>query len=76
VPILFEERIAKEQIRQHRDRLYVFGDNLVQKGYGSLVRVCRDEPNAVGVPTNRAPSMAPGAFFTNSDRSCGRELGL
>jgi hypothetical protein len=32
MPILFEENITRGQVRRNSDRLYVFGDNLEQKG--------------------------------------------
>jgi hypothetical protein len=67
VPIVFQERITREEVRTHRDRVYVFGDNLEKRGLGGLARECRGEPNAIGVPTKREPSMAPGAFFTKSE---------
>lgn len=46
--------------------LFVYGDNLLGRGKGGQA-VIRDEPNAVGIPTKRAPSMAEGAFFLDKD---------
>ena len=67
MPVVFQDRITRAGIRQHPDRLYVFGDNLAGKGYGGLAAQCRGEPNAIGVPTKKAPSMTEGSFFTNAD---------
>ena len=67
MPILLQDRITRDELRRNPDRLYVFGDNLEQKGLGGLARECRGEPNAVGIPTKRAPSMEPGAFFQDAD---------
>jgi hypothetical protein len=53
-------------LRQHPDKLFVFGDNL--KRYGKRGQaVIRDVPNAFGVPTKRHPSIAPWAFFSDKD---------
>ncbi len=67
MPVLFQERITRAEIRKHRDRLYVFGDNLERKGYGGQARECRGEPNAIGIPTKQAPSMRESAFFSDAD---------
>jgi len=66
MPIIRVHRYARADLRaNHPWRLYVFGDNLAQTGYGGQARECRDEPNAVGIPTKVAPSMAAGAFLTD-----------
>ncbi len=67
MPIVFEERITRTEIRKHPERIYVFGDNLRKRGFGGLARECRGEPNAIGIPTKRAPSMQEGAFFSDAD---------
>ncbi len=67
MPLLFQQRITRAELRRNPDRLYVFGDNLERIGYGGLARECRGEPNAIGVPTKRASSMDYAAFFTNED---------
>ncbi len=60
-------------LRQHRDKVFVFGDNLLRSGKAGQA-VIRSESNAFGVPTKRLPSMGPGAFF--SDRPDEREAVL
>ena len=66
--VIFREYIAHKGIRAHPDRLYGFGDNhLERKGYGGQARECRGEPNAIGIPTKRAPSMKENAFFSDAD---------
>jgi hypothetical protein len=67
MPVLFQEHITRAEIRKHRDRLYVCGDNRERKGYGGQARECRGEPNAIGIPTKRAPSMRESAFFLDAD---------
>ena len=78
MPIVTVERYTRPEIRANRDRLYVFGDNLVRAGgrpdasgwsnpKAGQAAACRDEPNAVGIPTKRLPSMEERAFFTDDD---------
>jgi hypothetical protein len=67
MPVPFQERIIRAEIRKRPDRLYVFGDNLERKVYGGQARECRGEPNAIGIPTKRAPSMRKSAFFSDAD---------
>lgn len=47
--------------------LWVFGDNLQGHGLGGQAAEMRGEPNAIGIPTKHAPSMAPAAFLTDDD---------
>ncbi|MFZ3481990.1 hypothetical protein [Sphingomonas sp. 3-13AW] len=78
MPIVTVERYTRSEIRAHREHLYVFGDNLARAGgapdangwsnpKAGQAAACRNEPNAVGIPTKRAPSMKEDAFFTDAD---------
>lgn len=55
-----------ENVKNNPDKLFIFGDNLQQKGKGGQA-VIRDEPNAFGVPTKKLPSMGNNAFFTDTE---------
>lgn len=59
--------ITREQVRNHPNVYYIFGDNLEEKGYGGQAAAMRGEPNAIGIPTKRSPSMNPDAFYSDSD---------
>lgn len=61
---LVEAHLTVELLRSNPDRIYVFGDNLLRRGTAGQAAV-RGEPNAFGIPTKRAPSMAPTAFFSD-----------
>ena len=51
-----------EHIQEHPDWIFVFGDNL--QGWGKAGQaIIRNEPNTLGVPTKRKPSMNQDAFF-------------
>ncbi|MEN3238250.1 hypothetical protein PUR29_32910 [Methylobacterium ajmalii] len=67
MPIIREPRITRQMVREHPDRLFVFGDNLARVGYGGQAREMRDEPNAVGIPTKKLPTMTENAFFSDAD---------
>jgi hypothetical protein len=67
MPIQRMKRIARATIRDNPDWLFVFGDNLTGTGYGGQAREARGEPNAIGVPTKRKPTMERDAFFTDAD---------
>lgn len=62
---MFEYRdyISREMIQNEKDTLFVFGDNIIGKGFGGQARDMRGEPNSVGIPTKWAPDMDPQHFF-------------
>lgn len=49
--IVQKEWYTTEQIRKDRNVLFLFGDNAEREGTGGQAKVCRHEPNAVGVIT-------------------------
>lgn len=59
--------ITRQNLKDNPRTLYVFGDNLQEVGHGGQAASMRGEPNALGIPTKRSPSMAPRAFFTDAD---------
>jgi ribA/ribD-fused uncharacterized protein len=62
-----EPVVRRAMLRAEPDTLFVFGDNMRRAGMGGQAAEMRGEPNAVGIPTKVAPSMAPDAFFTDAD---------
>jgi hypothetical protein len=67
MPIIRQQWIRREDLRINRERLYVFGDNIAEQGFGGQAKEMRGEPNAVGVPTKWAPDNDPDSFFRDSD---------
>jgi hypothetical protein len=63
----YEKHITRQMLRDNPETLFVFGDNLLQAGYGGQAKEMRGESNAVGIPTKHRPDMADDAFFTNND---------
>ena len=62
-----EMHVTRSYIQAHRSWLFVYGDNLVRRGYGGQAKECRGEPNTLGIPTKHYPSMEKKAFFTDED---------
>lgn len=63
----YQELILRQDLLDNPQRLYVFGDNLARRGMGGQAYHMRGEPNSIGIPTKRRPSMAESAFFTDDD---------
>ncbi len=59
--------ISRIDLKSNRDTFYVFGDNMLFKGYGGQAREMRGEPNAIGIPTKWRPDLRPDAFFRDRD---------
>lgn len=48
--------------------MFIFGDNTLNRGKGGQA-IIRDEPNAFGIPTKKAPSCNSGAYFNDQEFS-------
>lgn len=65
MPVIRQAWIVRDDLKNNRDRVYVFGDNMVRQGYGGQAKEMRGEPNAFGVPTKWAPGNDELDFFTD-----------
>jgi len=54
--------ITREYLRENRNHIFVFGDNLLRKGKGGAA-VLRDEPNTYGFITKKFPDMKTESFY-------------
>lgn len=59
--------IKRDELVRNRDKIYLFGDNLKQIGKGGMAAEMRGEPNAIGIPTKKVPSMVDSAFFSDTE---------
>jgi len=57
--------ITRSDLRNNLGTYYVFGDNMLRKGYGGQAAQMRGEPNAIGIPTKYAPGIKEEDYFTN-----------
>lgn len=65
--VVLSNFISRADLRANRDALFVFGDNVKERGFGGQAKEMRGEPNAVGIPTKWKPAMDEAAFFSDSD---------
>jgi len=63
--VLTMKWITRSFVREHRDRIFLFGDNLARQGFGGQAAAMRGEPNVVGIPTKKLPTKSENAFFTD-----------
>jgi len=54
--------ITREYLRSNPSHIFVFGDNLLRKGKGGAAEL-RDEPNARGFITKKAPNNETESFY-------------
>lgn len=73
MPIIVQKAwYTRAQLQSQPSDLFAWGDNLARVGGKNNPRsgqayACRDEPNAVGIPTKLRPSMDADAFFSDAD---------
>jgi hypothetical protein len=73
MPIIVQKAwYTREQLQSQPNDLFAWGDNLARVGGKNNPKsgqafACRDEPNAVGIPSKLRPSMDTDAFFTDRD---------
>jgi hypothetical protein len=67
MPVVKQDQIRRRDLLDNQDTLYVFGDNMVRRGFGGQAREMRGEPNAVGIPTKWAPTMMDSDMFRDAD---------
>jgi uncharacterized phage-like protein YoqJ len=65
--IEIRERITRQDLRAEPDKIFLFGDNLKQAGYGGQAKEMRGEKNAAGIPTKKEPNNKAESFFTDKE---------
>jgi hypothetical protein len=74
MPLLFQKRVSRDDLRANPDVLYVFGDNTHRVGMGGQAGEMRGEPNAIGVCTKLRPTNEGNAFFSDKDFDAYKKL--
>lgn len=67
ITILRLKYITRRFVKTNPDKLFLFGDNLEQRGFGGQAAAMRGEPNAIGIPTKKKPYLSDDAFFSDSE---------
>jgi len=55
--------ISEEDLDKHSDWIFVFGDNLIRRGYGGAARL-RDHAQSYGFITKKYPDWRESSFYT------------
>lgn len=69
MPLITVDFYTRNQIQATPDRLYIFGDNFAERGFGGQAKEARGEPNSIGIPTKRYPTFADNAYLKDEDLS-------
>lgn len=70
--IEIREHIRREDVRAEPDKIFLFGDNLKQSGFGGQAKEMRGEVNARGIPTKKEPANRETSFFTDKEFSANK----
>ena len=63
---IFNGYWTRKDVKDNKDSLFVYGDNDI--GVGSKGQaIIRNEPNAVGIPTKKVPSMVNSAYYRDEE---------
>lgn len=65
--IEYMKYITRKIVQSNPNKIFLFGDNLLKRGYGGQAKEMRGEPNSIGIPTKKKPSLTPGSFFTDDE---------
>lgn len=64
--LIYKKFWTCDTAKEHPEHLFVFGDNDIGKGCGGQA-ILRYEPNAIGIPTKKYPSMDEDSFYTDDE---------
>ncbi len=64
--IIWESFWCTETTYKHPNYLFIFGDNDVHQGHKGQA-IIRDQPNAIGIPTKKYPSMKSYSFYSDDE---------
>ncbi len=70
MPVIYQKRIYREDLKQNRNVLYLFGDNEARVGYGGQAAEMRGEPNAIGIRTKQDPGTFWSDLCLDHNKQC------
>lgn len=70
--VIKQKIIKREDLRNNRNLLYVFGDNLERVGMGGQAYEMRGEPNAFGIATKFTPGHSEETDYFSDCEECER----
>jgi hypothetical protein len=71
--IEIRDHITRDDVLVEKDKIFLFGDNLAERGFGGQAKEMRGEENAIGIPTKKAPSNNPNSFFTDKEFAANKQ---
>lgn len=63
--VILQKWITRDDLKNNRDVMYLFGDNLTRKGLGGQAKEMRGEPNAIGVATKNTCGGSDSDYFAD-----------
>jgi len=63
--VIEEEFYTLDLVKANPDKIYLFGDNLAERGYRGQACI-RDLPNSLGIPTKRLPCRSNNCYFSDT----------
>ena len=66
MPVIYQSKILRADLRANRKILYAFGDNDERYGLGGQAKEMRGEPNARGIRTKRSPGGIESSYWTDN----------
>jgi hypothetical protein len=74
MPIMYQTRVYRADLKANPNVLYIFGDNIIRKGLGGQAKEMRGEPNAVGVRVKVCPDITPQSYLTDNTYAHNMEM--
>lgn len=66
VKVSYVKRWTRESVAADPERIYLFGDNLKQRGFAGQACI-RGLPNAIGIPTKKEPNTLSWAYMADKE---------
>jgi hypothetical protein len=67
MPVIYQKRIYREDLRNNPSVYYLFGDNEARKGFRGQAAEMRGERNAIGIRTKKFPTKEVKSFWTDAE---------
>lgn len=65
--VVYLDHISRDDVRNNRLVLFVFGDNDARRGRAGQAESMRGEPNARGIRVKKFPEMRTASFYTDDE---------
>lgn len=62
---IYLDHITRNDVRNNRHLLFIFGDNDARAGFGGQAKEMRGEINSHGIRVKKLPEMGMNAFYTD-----------